>query len=91
MRKHSVDWVALRGSSSWIVTRNRLATHECLRSRNVKITNHGHPTLLVLFEKGVPMEGEAVVPALIQLTESVSGVLEEIEAVFLGENATPSR
>jgi hypothetical protein len=75
---------------TWVITRNRIATHECLRSRNVKITNHGHPTLLVLFEKGLPMEGEAVVPALIQLTESVSGVLEEIETVFLGENVAPS-
>jgi hypothetical protein len=54
-------------------------------NRNIKITNKGKPTLVVLFDKGLPMEGQAVLPCLVQLTEAVTGVIESIKAVFLAE------
>ncbi len=70
---------------TWAITRNRTATHECVGHANIKITNKGKATLMVLFDDGMPMEGCAVVETLIQFTELVSGVLDGIERVLIAE------
>jgi hypothetical protein len=72
----------------WVITgHGRVIMQEFPGERNVKIADYGKPTLHVLFDKGLPVEGKAVIPALHQLTEAVSGTLEGIESVFLAENS----
>jgi len=70
-------------NATLVVTRNRTVTvFESLG--NIRITNKGKTIPLVPFDKGLPMEGQAVVPSLIQLTELVSGIVEGVAKVFLG-------
>jgi hypothetical protein len=54
---------------------------------NIKITDKGKAALLVFFDKGLPLEGQAIVPSLDQLTHMVCGVIEGIETVFTNEQA----
>ncbi len=67
-----------------IMTRNRTVTM-FETAGNIKITNKGKAIPLVLFDKGLPMEGKPVVPSLQQLTELVSDIIEGIERIFLAE------
>ena len=71
-------------NATLVVTRNRTVT-VFESSGNIKITNNGKTIPLVLFDKGLPMEGQTVVPSLIRLTELVSGIVDGIETVFLSE------
>lgn len=70
---------------TWVITGSRAVFHEFQGKRNVKITDSGKPTLLILFDKGLPMEGRPVIESLHQLTEVVSETVEGIENVFLSE------
>ena len=58
---------------------------ERIGHRNIKVTNYGKPSLFVLFDKGLPLQGEAIIPSLRRLTEVVTGIIEDIEKVFLAE------
>jgi hypothetical protein len=69
-------------NATLVVTRNRAIT-VFESSGNIKITKKGKTIPLVLFDKGLPMEGEAVTPSLVQLTELVSSIIDGIERTFL--------
>jgi hypothetical protein len=71
-------------NATLVVTRNRAVTLFA-SSGNIKITNKGKAIPLAFFDKGLPMEGQPVVPSLIQLTELVSNIVEGIESAFLSE------
>jgi hypothetical protein len=71
-------------AASLIVTRNRAAT-SFISPGNIKVTNKGKAIPLIFFDKGLPLEGQSIIPALHQLAELVSGVVERIETVFFGE------
>ncbi len=45
----------------------------------IQITNRGKVLPLVLFDKGLPMEGRAVLQSLTQLTELVGDIVDGIE------------
>jgi hypothetical protein len=71
-------------NATLVVTRDRAVTLFA-SSGNIQITNEGKAVPLVFFDKGLPMEGQPVVPSLVQLTELVSGIVEGIESAFLAE------
>jgi len=72
--------------SNWIFTGGfQISDTPFIGHANVKITNKGKPTLHVFFDKGLPCEGQPVLPTLHQLTEVVTGVIDGIEKVFLAE------
>lgn len=68
----------------WVIAGKRSARYQLGRS-NCKITNEGQPSFLILFDNGVPRQGEPVIPSLIQFTDMVSGIIEDIEKVFIAE------
>lgn len=70
---------------TWIITRTRTVRHE-VGWRNCEIANKGNASLLVLFDKGLPLAGAPIVPTLIEFTKHVIGVLDGIETVFSNEN-----
>jgi hypothetical protein len=49
---------------------------------NLKITGYGQVAFTVLFNKGLPTEGQPVVPTLTQFTELVSGIIEAFDAAL---------
>jgi len=68
-----------------VITRNRAHT-SFISDGNIKVTNKGKVIPLIFFERGLPLEGQSIIPALHQLTALVSGVIEGIETVFLAED-----
>jgi hypothetical protein len=48
----------------------------------IKIHNYGMPTFEILFERGLPMENQSVIPTLWQFANVVSGVVEKFEDFF---------
>jgi hypothetical protein len=71
---------------TWLITKWRTAYYPCFGMSNVKITNQGKAALTIFFDNGLPMEGQSVLPTLLQLAELVTGVIDGIEEVFLAEN-----
>jgi hypothetical protein len=51
-------------------------------SGNLQITNKGKPCFGIFFDKGLPLEGKPVNPALVQLTEIVTGIIEDFGTVL---------
>ena len=45
------------------------------------ITNYGQPAIAIMFDKGHPFKGEAVIPKLRELAELTAGVVEAFRAV----------
>jgi hypothetical protein len=46
----------------------------------VKITGYGKPTAQILFAEGQPLEGQPVIPCLVQISQRVSQTVEALEA-----------
>lgn len=67
----------------WLFTGNQFSMKPFPNRKNLKVTNKGKPSLLVLFDKGLPFQGEAILPTLKQFVELVSGIVEGIETLFL--------
>ena len=68
----------------WVISGRRIARYEMGRS-NCKITNYGNPSVLVLFDSGLPLAGEPVLPSLQHFVEVVRGVIKDVVKVFLAE------
>jgi hypothetical protein len=51
----------------------------------IKIYNYGKPAFDVLFKKGLPMEGQAVIPTLLLFADVVGCVIEAFEIFFAVE------
>lgn len=50
---------------------------------NLEITNQGQPTVHIAFAKNNPFWGQSVIPTLLQLVESVSGILDIFERTLI--------
>jgi hypothetical protein len=48
-------------------------------SSKLHIKNYGKPAFQVVFDKGLPMEGQPIAPTLHQFAEVVSGIIDTIE------------
>ncbi len=71
----------------WVITRTRTARHTLRGWRNCEITDKGCASVLILFDKGVPIvAGDPITPTLIHLTDHVSGIVNGIEVVFNDES-----
>jgi hypothetical protein len=71
-------------NATLVITRNRTVTM-FEGAGKIKIENKGKAIPMVLFDEGMPMQGEAVVPTLRQLAELVSDIVDGIETVFVAE------
>jgi hypothetical protein len=48
-------------------------------SGNLRISDYGRPSMSVLFERGLPLEGQLVLPTLTKLAKDISYIVEEFE------------
>ncbi|MFY9747219.1 MAG: hypothetical protein WA891_16255 [Acidobacteriaceae bacterium] len=67
---------------TWLIVDGLVATEKLGGHQNVKITNKGRPSLQVIFGKGMPMEGHAVLPTLAQFVHFVGQLIEDISIGF---------
>ena len=49
---------------------------------NLKITKYGKAAFAVCFDKGLPLEGQSIVPALRSLAEQVGSIIDAFETVL---------
>jgi hypothetical protein len=50
-------------------------------SGNIKITDFGKPTIFVMFDKRMPLEGPHVLPTLAKLTRDIGYIVDEFERI----------
>lgn len=67
---------------NWRLVRDRVAAHCITGNRNVQITNEGNATFDIKFGEGLPFDGESIVPTCTQLSQFVSGIVEELARIM---------